>query len=348
MIDSDFFEFEQSPWEAAIEAMHEGDRFGAMHLLAMLEDESEDTVEDVLHLLEEKRITLDISDLPKPPGTGEAAVRLHREEELVKQDSLLTSLSETDPLRLYLEELAQIPVCGDPDVLAMQAQDGDEGARERLVNLSLSRVAELAKSFTGKGVLLMDLIQEGSLGLWQCILSEPGAEFCRKRDWWIRQYMSQIIFLQARARGVGQKMRQAMEDYRAVDEKLLTDLGRNPTMEEIAEEMHMSVEEAENVKLTFDAAQTMQRAHAQAEQKEEEDPDDQQAVEDTAYFQSRQRIAELLSDLTLQDAKLISMRFGLEGGLPLSPEETGAKLGLTPEEVVKREAAALAALRRSR
>lgn len=347
MIDSDFFEFEQSPWEAAISALGEGDSFGAMQLLTMLEDESEETVEDALQLLEENRITLDTSDLPKPPGTGEAALRLHREEKLVQEGHLLERLEENDPLRLYLEELASIPVCGDPEVLALEAENGADGARERLVNLSLSRVVELAQEFTGKGVLLMDLIQEGSLGLWQCILNEPGASFCEKRDWWIRQYMSQVIFWQARARGVGQKMRQAMEDYRAVDEKLLTELGRNPTMEEIAEEMHMSVEEAENVKLTFDAARLVNQAHIQGRKEEEEDPDDQQAVEDTAYFQSRQRIAELLSDLSEEDSKLVSLRFGLEGGLPLSPEETGRKLGLTPEEVVKREAAALAALRRS-
>ena len=347
MMDSDFFEFEESPWEAAISALGEGSRFGAMQLLTLLEEESEETVEEALQLLEEKRITLDISDLPKPPGTGEAALRLHREEELVKQGSLPEHLEETDPLRLYLEELAAIPVCGDPAVVAMEAENGAEGARERLVNLSLSRVVELAEAFTGKGVLLMDLIQEGSLGLWQCILNESAQDFCRMRDWWIRQYMSQVVFRQARARGVGQKMRQAMEDYRQVDEKLLTDLGRNPTMEEIAEEMHMSVEEAENVKLTFDAARTMQLAHTQGRKEEEEDPDDQQAVEDTAYFQSRQRIAELLADLSEEDARLVSLRFGLEGGLPLTPEETGRKLGLTPEEVVKREAAALAALRRS-
>ena len=343
----DMFEFEQSPWEAAISQREAGGRFSAVQLLTMLEEETEEAVEDALQLLEEKRIALDVSDLPKPPGTGEAALRLHREEELVKEGGLPERLEENDPLRLYLEELAAIPVCGDPAVLALEAANGADGARERLVDLSLSRVVEIAGSFTGKGVLLMDLIQEGSLGLWQCILNEPAEAFCEKRDWWIRQYMSQIVFWQARERGVGQKMRQAMEDYRSVDEKLLTDLGRNPTIEEIAEQLHMSVEETLSVRQTFDAARTVQQAHAQGRPEEEEDPDDQQAVEDTAYFQSRQRIAELLSDLSEEDSRLISLRFGLEGGLPLTPEETGRKLGLTPEEVVKREAAALAALRRS-
>ena len=97
----------------------------------------------------------------------------------------------------------------------------------------------------------------------------------------------------------------------------------------------------------LDSARMMAQAKKPV-QPEEEDPEDQQAVEDTAYFQARQRIAELLSNLDEADAKLLTLRFGLEGGKPLAPEETGKKLGLTPEEVVAREAAALAKLRSSR
>ena len=107
----------------------------------------------------------------------------------------------------------------------------------------------------------------------------------------------------------------------------------------------MSVEEAAAVAETMEAARMMERAKASTEEKTEEE--DTQAVEDTAYFQMRQRIQELLSSLSEKDVKLLSLRFGLEGGMPLSPEETGKKLGLTPEEVVAKEAAALALLRRN-
>ena len=141
-------------------------------------------------------------------------------------------------------------------------------------------------------------------------------------------------------------MRQAMEDYRAVDERLLAELGRNATVEEIAQELHMTVEEAEAVRDMLDSARMLSRAK-EVNAPEEEEPEDEQHVEDTALFQARQRIMELLSNVSQEDAKLLSLRFGLEGGLPLTPEETGRKMGLTPEEVVRREAAALAQLRGS-
>ena len=108
----------------------------------------------------------------------------------------------------------------------------------------------------------------------------------------------------------------------------------------------MSVDEADAVRRTLENARMLNRAKPAPEP--EEDPDEQQAVEDTAYFQSRQRVLDMLSGLSEEDAKLLSLRFGLEGGLPLSPEETGKKLGLTAEEVVAREAAALAQLRGDR
>ena len=215
---------------------------------------------------------------------------------------------------------------------------------EQLTNLMLSRVLERAYEMVGRGVLLLDLIQEGSLGLWQAILNYDGGDFEAHCDWHIRWDVARVVTMQARNNGVGQKMRQAMEDYRSVDERLLSELGRNPTIEEIAEELHMTVEEAAAVAKMLDTARTLAQAKKPAEP-EEEDPEDQQAVEDTAYFQMRQRISELLSNLDEADAKLLTLRFGLEGGKPLSPEDTGKKLGLTPEEVVAKEAAALAKLR---
>ena len=183
------------------------------------------------------------------------------------------------------------------------------------------------------------------MGLWQGILCYcDGMDYSASRDWWIRQAMAKLVTLQARDNGVGQKMRQALEDYRAVDERLLADLGRNPTLEEIALELHMTPEEADLVKKMLDSARLVSQAK-QAAEPEEAPEEEERHVEDTALFQARQRIMDLLSGLSEEDAKLLTMRFGLEGGLPMSPEETGRKLGLTPEEVVAREAAALAQLR---
>ena len=336
------FTFEDST--AFFADVPDGASVSAARFLTLMEGETEETMEEALQEMENRGIVLDISDLPKASGTGEAAVRLRREAELVKNGTLLQALEENAPLRLYLEEVASIPACGDVAVLAADAAAGKQHTQEQLLNLRLSRVLEMAKEMAGNGVLLLDLIQEGSLGLWQAIMSYQEGDFEAYSDRWIRGAMAKLITLQARDNGVGQKMRQALEDYKAVDERLLGELGRNATIEEIAEEMHMSAEETALVKNMLDSARLMNRAKAENEP-EEETPEDEQHVEDTALFQMRQRIADLLSGLDDTDAKLLTMRFGLEGGLPLSPEETGRKLGLTPEEVVSREAAALAKLR---
>ena len=337
------FVFEESPWEQVLK--NTGDSISAAQLLTVLEGEAESVWEDAFAALNESRIRLDISSLPKTMGSGEMAIRLRREVQLAKNGTLLRDLEESDPLRLYLEEIAATPACGDVKLLSQQVLDGEETAKGMLANLSLHRVVEIAQELVGNGVLLLDLIQEGSLGLWESILCWQGeTDFETHRDWWIRQSMAKLITLQARAMGVGQKMRQALEDYRSIDEKLLADLGRNPTLEEIAQEMHMRVEEASVVASMLENARNMNRAKAEQEPKEPE-PEEEQAVENTAYFQMRQRIEELLSGLDERSAKLLTLRFGLEGGLPMTPEDTGKLLGMTPEEVVAVEAAALARLR---
>lgn len=342
--------FGDTKFEKMLRALKPGDPLPAAELLTAMDGESEETLLEIFDHLRDLNAALDVSTLPQAVGIGEAALRLKREQQLVRDGQLLTALEETDPLRLYLEEIAAIPAFGDLCLLAEELAEANRDEREepelwtRLLNLCLSRVFQLACEYTGRGVLLQDLMQEGSMGLWSALPLYVDGDFEAFRDWHIRQAMAQCVILQAFSNGLGQKMRQAMEDYRSVDELLLSELGRNPTLEEIAERLHMSVEETMLVSSMLESARTMNRAHAQAEEKEPE-PDDQQAVEDTAYFQMRQRIAELLSNLDEKEAKLLTLRFGLEGGLPLSPDETGKKLGMTAEEVVAAEAAALGKLR---
>ena len=339
----DEFTFEQSPWELTLHTLKKGDTVSAAKILTLLEGESEETLEDALRDLLDLGISLDVSDLPASFGTGELAARLRREQQLAASGSLLQALEETDPLRLYLQELAATSSFGNPAVLSQAAAKGDDAARGQLLNAKLHRVVDIAREYTAKGVLLLDLMQEGSLGLWEGLLSwqvqEDVDSYC---DWWIRQAMAKTVTLQAAQNGVGQKLRQALEDYRAADEKLLLELGRNPTLEEIAESIHTTLEETALVAGMLERISTLNRVTAQPEPQEEEE---NQAVEDTAYFQTRQRISELLSGLSDQEAKLLTLRFGLEGGLPLSPGDTGKRLGLTPEEVVAMEAAALQKLR---
>ena len=342
MIDMDI-SFGDSPWEAWMDRKRYGDSLSAAQLLTFLEEETEEGVEDAFAALEDRGLKLDITTLPSRQFVGQAALRLRQEEQMAKENMALQDLGPNDPLRLYLEEIASLPPAEETEKLLRQAADGDEKAQEILTGAGLRRVAEIAKEFTGYGVLLMDLIQEGSMGLWKVVSGFSGGDYPSLRDDAIRQAMARAVTLQARESGVGRKMRQDLEDYRAVDQRLLAELGRNPTLEEIAQELHMTPEDAATVKRNLDDARILAQATAPKEEAEPEEED--QAVEDTAYFQMRQRITELLSVLPEEDARLLSLRFGLDKELPLSPEDTGKRMGLTPQEVVAREAAALARLR---
>ena len=321
------------------------DTVSAARLLTVTDGLDDEALEEVFLRLEEENIPIDLSDLPLSGASGEAARRLREEEQLVRSGKLLAGLEENDPLGVYLRELASIPACGDPELLALELLEGRDVAN-RLVDLSLGRVVELAQEYTGRGVLLLDLIQEGSLGLWNGILRFTGGSFESFRDGCIRRYMAQAVIRQARASGLGQKMRQAVEDYRMVDERLLSELGRNPTLDEIAEAMHMTVPEIEAVRKFLDNARLVGKAH-ETKEPEEETPEDTQAVEDTAYYQTRERVDSLMSGISELEQKVVTMRYGLDGKAPQTAQEVGRRLNLTVTEVVELETAALAKMRSS-
>ncbi len=337
-----FFSFEQSPFELALRSMHPGDSMDALRLLTLLEGEEETAVEDAFAAMQELGITLSLQNLPESQASGQLQARLALEQKLAQKGSLLEGLPENDPLSMYLQELAAIPAAGDENLLAWElVQTGREDIRSRLANLCLSRVVQLAGEYTGRGVLLLDLLQEGSMGLWDCLLKlKTGENFPRQRDAGIRFWLSRAVIMQARADGVGRMLQQKLSDYRAADRKLLAVVGRNPTVEEIAQEMGISPEQA------YFYQELLQSASRMGKVQPEPAPEDaDQAVENTAYFQSRQRIAELLSVLSEEEARLLQLRFGLEGGKPLTAQEAGVKLGMTADEVVAMEAAALAKMR---
>ncbi len=338
------FTFEISPWEQAVNALQPGENIDALNCLPLLEELSETEAEEALLALEERGIGLDISGLPEDTGSGETALRLRLEKQLAKNPATLQSLDETDPLRVYLTELAQTPASGDADLLARKFAEGDDTAAEKLASLHLSLVVERAYAHTGYGVLLLDLIQEGSLGLWQGILCYTEGDFTAHAKWWIDQYLAKAVFLQARSGGIGEKLRQGMADYRDMDQQLLAELGRNPTTEEIAEAIHTTPQQAAvygNLLMQAKVKQQVEKAMEQPEQT----PDDEQAVENTAYFQIRQRITEMLSTLEKREADVLTLRFGLDGKPPRTPQQAGHALGLTEAEIMELETAALAKLR---
>lgn len=338
------FLFDQSPWEAYLNSCRSGTSVSAWNLISMLENEDDEAVEDAFALLEDRQLELDVSTLPSLEAGGQTAQRLKQEAEYIRGGLCISDMEESDPLRLYLEEIAGTPALGDDRLLSEQLLSGDGRAAERLANLGLSRVIEIACEQAGKMVLLMDLIQEGNIGLWEAIQSYSGGDYDAHRDRLIRNAVYKAMVLQARSNGVSQKMRQSLQRYQSADEALLAELGRNPTLEEIAARMNISPEQAQTIQKTMADILLLQQAEKLTQPKEET-PEDELAVEDTAYFQMRQRISDLLSQLDDKDAQILTMRFGLDKGLTMSAEEVGKALGLTVGEVSAREAAALAKLR---
>ena len=167
------FTFEENSLPHSVCGIVSGSALPATQLLLILEEADELQIEEIFAHLEEKSVTLDISGLEKPVWGAELTKRLQLEARLVEEGLSANQLDAADPLRLYLEELAGIPACGDIAILAKELAEANQtGAdcsslRTRIVDLQLSRVVELAGEFAGKGVLLLDLIQEGSIGLWR-------------------------------------------------------------------------------------------------------------------------------------------------------------------------------------
>ncbi len=338
------FVFEQAPWEAYLRSCKNGSVISGWNLISMLEDEEDDAVEDAFSILTVKKLQLDLSGLPQMSAGSNTAQRLQQEREYVTGGLKTALMEETDPLRLYLEEIAAAPACGDEKLLAEQLSSGDQRAAQRLTELGLSRVVEIAAEYAGQAVLLLDLIQEGNIGLWEAISGYRGGDYAAQRDEAIRSSVLKAIVLQARSNGISQKMKKALQDYRAADQHLLTKLGRNPGLEEIAQEMHISLEQAQTIEKTMADILLLQKAEKLAAPKEET-AEDELPVEDTAYFQMRQRISEMLSVLDEQEARILTMRFGLEKGLPMSTEEVAKALGITTAAVTACETAALSKLR---
>ena len=338
------FVFEQAPWEAYLRSCKNGSVISGWNLISMLEDEEDDAVEDAFSILTVKKLQLDLSGLPQMSAGSNTAQRLQQEREYVTGGLKTALMEETDPLRLYLEEIAAAPACGDEKLLAEQLSSGDQRAAQRLTELGLSRVVEIAAEYAGQAVLLLDLIQEGNIGLWEAISGYRGGDYAAQRDEAIRSSVLKAIVLQVRSNGISQKMKKALQDYRAADQHLLTKLGRNPGLEEIAQEMHISLEQAQTIEKTMADILLLQKAEKLAAPKEET-AEDELPVEDTAYFQMRQRISEMMSVLDEQEARILTMRFGLEKGLPMSAEEVAKALGITTAAVTACETAALSKLR---
>lgn len=335
-----------SPWELALGQLRSGDSLNARRFLALVEASEDLSAEDAAMELEQRGVILDVSDLPWIAGNPDTQARLDLEKKLLEQGTLMENLEAHDPLRLFLEETDSLEKLEDGSdlAMAMAVAAGDESAMQELTNGYLACVLECAKEYAGSGVLLMDLIQEGSLGLWQGILSYETGDFRPHAIWWIRQAMARVVTLQAQANGVGQNLSQQIDLYQKTDRKLLTQFRRNPTELEIAQEMGITLEESTTLGKMLREIQTMAKLKKTQTEQEQTEEDDQ-AVEDTAYYQQRQRIDDMLTGLTDVETKLIRMRYGLDGQLPMTAVQVAQQLSMSLDEVAAVEMAALSKMR---
>ena len=340
------FTFEEisSPWELALARLKRGDKLSATRFLGLVRSSEDLSSEDAALELEQLGVMLDVSELPKLSGNPDTAARLKLEKQLLDQGGWSETLDDKDPLRLFVEELTYLKPVSDGSELAAKGASGDEKAVRQLTDGYLSVVFDCAREYADHGVLLMDLVQEGSLGLWQAILSYESGSFREHALWWIRQAMARAVTLQAESDGVGDHLAGQIEKYQKADKELLSQLGRTPTDEEIALELGITLEE------TISLGKMLREVREMAKLKKENDapeetPEDEMAVEDTAYYQTRERVSDLMSGLTERETMVLNLRYGLNGKAPMTAQEVAAKLNITAAEVAATEAAALAKMR---
>lgn len=333
-----------TPWELALAKLKPGDKLSAVRFLGLLRSSEEVSLEDAALELEQLGVMLDVSELPRLEGNGDTAARIRLENQMLEQGSWEV-LDERDPLRLFVEELELLKPIADGSELASLGAAGDEKAMAKLTDGYLPTVFQCAREFSDRGVLLMDLIQEGSLGLWQGVLRYEGGPFREQALWWIRQAMARAVTIQAESDGVGDHLAQQIDRYRQADRALLTRLGRNPQDEELAQELGITLEETLSLGKMLREIQTMAQLK-QAQQPPEKSPEDDLAIEDTAYYQTRERVSDLMSGLTQEETMVLNLRYGLNGKPPMTLQETAERMNRTAVDVAELEKIALEKMRR--
>lgn len=333
-----------TPWELALAKLKPGDKLSAVRFLGLLRSSEDVSLEDAALELEQLGVMLDVSELPRLEGNGDTAARIRLETQMLEKESWEV-LDERDPLRLFLEELELLQPIADGSELASLGAAGDEKAMAKLTDGYLPTVFQCAREFADRGVLLMDLIQEGSLGLWQGILRYEAGPFREQALWWIRQAMARAVTIQAESNGVGDHLAQQIDRYRQADRVLLTRLGRNPQDEELAQELGITLEETLSLGKMLREIQAMAQLK-QAQQPPEESPEDDLAIEDTAYYQTRERVNDLMSGLTQDETMVLNLRYGLNGKPPMTLQETAERMNRTAVDVAELEKTALEKMRR--
>ncbi len=268
--------------------------------------------------------------------------------------SVPDGVSIEDPVRMYLKEIGKVPLLSAEEEieLAKKMEEGDEEAKKKLAEANLRLVVSIAKRYVGRGMLFLDLIQEGNLGLIKAVEKfdyRKGYKFSTYATWWIRQAITRAIADQARTIRIPVHMVETINKLIRVSRQLLQELGREPTPEEIAVEMNMPVERVREILKISQEPVSLETPIGEEEDSHLGDfiQDDNVPVpvDAAAYTLLREQLEEVLNTLTEREKKVLSLRFGLEDGRGRTLEEVGREFNVTRERIRQIEAKALRKLR---
>ena len=268
--------------------------------------------------------------------------------------SVPDGVSIEDPVRMYLKEIGKVPLLSAEEEieLAKRMEEGDEQAKQKLAEANLRLVVSIAKRYVGRGMLFLDLIQEGNLGLIKAVEKfdyRKGYKFSTYATWWIRQAITRAIADQARTIRIPVHMVETINKLIRVSRQLLQELGREPTPEEIAEEMHMSVERVREILKISQEPVSLETPIGEEEDSHLGDfiQDDNVPVpaDAAAFTMLKEQLEDVLSTLTDREQKVLRLRFGLDDGRARTLEEVGKEFNVTRERIRQIEAKALRKLR---
>ena len=324
-------------------------------LASELDEANSEQIDKVFDAFEDMGVSVlndDDLDLEEPDLDELEAV-----EDIKVEDIDLTSMEGInidDPVRMYLREIGRIPLLSyDEELeLAKKVLAGDEAAKQKLAESNLRLVVSIAKKYVGRGMLFLDLIQEGNMGLIKAVEKfdyTKGYKFSTYATWWIRQAITRAIADQARTIRIPVHMVETINKLIRTSRHLLQQLGREPTPEEIAAEMEIPVEKVTEIQKIAQDPVSLETPIGEEDDSHLGDfiqDDDSPAPQDAAaYTLLREQLEEVMKTLTPREAKVLKLRFGLEDGKSRTLEEVGKEFNVTRERIRQIEAKALRKLR---
>ena len=277
------------------------------------------------------------------------------EDEVMDLDlSVPEGVGIDDPVRMYLKEIGRVPLLSAEEEveLAKRMEQGDEEAKKKLAEANLRLVVSIAKRYVGRGMLFLDLIQEGNLGLIKAVEKfdyGKGFKFSTYATWWIRQAITRAIADQARTIRIPVHMVETINKLIRVSRQLLQELGRDPTPEEIAAAMEIPVERVREIQKVAQEPVSLETPIGEEEDSHLgdfiEDEDAPAPAEAASYILLKEQLESVLDTLTPREEKVLRLRFGLDDGRSRTMEEVGQEFGVTRERIRQIEAKALRKLR---